>query len=285
MKPLKNIILLLALGILWFSCTERIDIPLDSSDVSCVIYGYISTDTMAHRVRITRSADYYSNKPAEPISGATVTISDGAIVYPLFESNSEPGSYYTAADVYGVPGRTYTLNVSNVNLLGDGVMQAYTAQCELKPVSKIDRIDVAFDTRWEVWNLNLWAKEPGETKDFYMIRTYINDILYTDTITNLGFTDDLLFNGSNTNGYPVYRFEERDTLKVGYRVSMDMCAITEDYYKFLIEAVTMAYPQIPLFSGPPANIRTNISNNAIGYFAAFSIEKASCIVKPPVKKE
>jgi hypothetical protein len=264
---------------LFQSCTERIDIDLDSTDVRCVIYGELTTDTTAHLVKVTRSADYFTNKPAEPISGAIISITDGTNIFPLTESSTQPGNYFTDSDVYGVPGNTYTLSVDNVNLLGDGNLHSYSATSELKPVTKIDSIDAVFNKFWEAWEIKAWALDPVESEDYYMFKVSINDVLNADSLTNLVVVEDKFFNGSYTNGITVYFIEDRDTIKTDDRIRVDICGINEDYYKFIVEAQTIVGPQIPMFSGPPANIRTNLSNKAIGYFVAYSKKSSNCIVK------
>jgi len=261
--------------IAWQSCTEKIDIKLSSTNTRCVIYGEITTDTTAHKVRITKSADYFINEPPEPISGATISITDGSSTFPLAESVSEPGNYYTDSDVYGVPGNTYTLNVSNVDLLGDGNLLSYTAYSELKPVSAIDDIVIQFNSDYDFWEIRLWATDPAETEDYYLFKAYINGVLYSDSLNNLSITDDKFFNGNNANGSPVIRVVEEDSIKVDDIISLDICGISKDYYNFIIEAQTMTGTQVPMFSGPPANVRTNINNGALGYFAAYSINTIS----------
>jgi hypothetical protein len=65
---------------------------------------------------------------------------------------------------------------------------------------------------------------------------------------------------------------------------MIMSAISEDYYYFYSELVDESGFQNPLFSGPPANIRTNIIGGGLGYFYARQVRKARLYV-PEVKEE
>ncbi len=273
------------LSIIFQSCTEKITIDLDSSDIRCVIYGEFSSDTMAHKVRVSRSADYFSNKPEEPISGAIVTITDGTNIYPLAESLSEPGSYLTNPDVFGVPGNTYTINVTHVDLLENGSFSSYSATSTMKAVSPLDSIDAVYNQRWDGWEIKVWARDPVETKDFYLFKVNINGVSNADSLSNYIVTDDRFFNGSYTNGITIYFVEGRDTIKTGDKITAEICGINEDYYNFINEAIQMSQPQVPIFSGPPANIRTNFSNNAIGYFAAYSVARKDCFVKPQKKNK
>ena len=49
------------------ACTEKIDIDLNEGENNrLVVEGYISTDTMQHSVRLTRSTSYFYNQLATP---------------------------------------------------------------------------------------------------------------------------------------------------------------------------------------------------------------------------
>lgn len=279
---MKRIVIPIAFSLLVFvnACTERIDVDLDSGFTRCIIYGEITTDTTQHKVIVTRSGDYFGQMQPEGISGAQVTISDGENEFPLTEDETNPGVYLTGGNVFGVSGRTYTLSVSNVNLLGDGVLKSYQATSELYTVASPDSIDVVYRSEWQGWVVQAWATDPAETKDFYMFHVYVNGVLNSDSLTNIIVTDDQFFNGSQTNGVVIYYLEGEEALVVNDTISAAFCGITEDFYKYIIEVQTSARPSNPLFSSPPANPRTNLNNNAIGYFTAYSKATTSKVIKP-----
>jgi hypothetical protein len=244
-----------------------------------VIYGQITTDTTSHKVTITTTGDYYSNTPPQGISGANVRITDGENEFILFEDSEEEGVYYTNPNVYGVPGKTYTIFVENVDLLGNGNLKNYSASSELMPVASPDSIKVDYRENWEGWAVQAYAQDPPETEDFYMFLVYVNNELDSDSLQNLIITDDALFNGNYTNGVVVYYLDGDDALTPGDTLTTAFCGISRDYYKYLIEAQVATRPSVPLFSGPPANPRSNFSNNAIGYFAAYSLSRVSTIIE------
>lgn len=282
---LKRFALIASTALIFASCTERIDIELDNSDIKIIVYGSITTDTVAHKIKITQSADYFNNQPPQGISGANLTISDGQNVYSLTESPTEQGVYYTQPNVYGLPGKTYTLNAENVKLAGSTNARTLTARSTMPELEDnyqniyLDSINVKYNADWEGWIVNGWANEPGDQKNFYMFKVYINDVLYSDSLNNLMISDDKLINGNSTNGASLYFIQEPDTLKAGYKVTLELSVINEDHFRFLYEAQTSSQPQIPIFSAPPANARTNISNGAIGYFSAYAPIRSSYIVK------
>jgi hypothetical protein len=261
------------------------DMKLDGTESNLVVDGAITTDTTRHRVKLTKTADYFYNKPTQVVSGATVSISDGTNVFKLTEDASEPGVYYTADTVYGVCGKTYTLHVENVDVNGDGTTETYEASSKLSNMLTPSAITVKekhiyYENLFEV---SLFGEDPPTT-DFYLFRPLINGVLTADTITEVIYSDDAMFNGADfKNGisvaYFVPDYKKDEQVVDGDTVTLEVCSITEDYYNFLSEFGQEASGHSPMFGGQPANIRTNVSNNGMGYFAAYSIARVSTIYK------
>ena len=99
----------------------------------------LSTDTMAHTVLLSITSDYYYNKPAPMVSGASISITDGNLTFNLKEVS--PGVYKTAPTVYGVTGKTYTLNIRLAGLIGG--YTDYEASSTLYPVTQLDSVSLA----------------------------------------------------------------------------------------------------------------------------------------------
>ena len=64
----------------------------------------------------------------------------------------------------------------------------------------------------------------------------------------------------------------------GDTVTVELNNMGKEYFGFLQEAQAELRGSNPLFSGPPANVKGNISNGAIGFFAAYSVSRASATV-------
>lgn len=257
--------------ILLAGCTEKIDIDLGTTYTRLVVEGYITTDTTTHWVRLSKSTDYYSNIPPPPVSNVIVTVSDGFETFTLEENDTLPGYYETPPDYYGIPGRTYSLDIELQDKIND--FKSYSASCKLKPVAPIDSIRVEYVEKWEAWEVKIYAWEPP-TADFYTFNIIKNGVLITDTIDEIGISDDRFFNGNYTNGAAVYYLMEQNPDEVvnpGDTITLVMASITKEYYNFIVELMDETFEyRNPLFSGPPANVSTNISNGAIGFFAAYS---------------
>lgn len=282
MRPTKILILTIILAGLLAQCTERIEVEVDSTYTRLVVEGYVTTDTMAHSVKLSLSGDYFINKQAGRISNAVVMIDDGDRLFELSESEKEPGLYLTDPGFHGIPGKTYTLLISHVDADGDGAYEEYTAESLLPPVAPMDSIGLELmeTPHFKIYQVLVYAWDPPET-NFYAFRVYRNNTLLTDTLSELIVQSDEFFNGNYTYGIPsqfLDQDEEGEVLENGDTVVFELNGITEEYYQFVMEAQSEVFSRTPIFSGPPANITSNISNGALGFFTAYSIKRATTVL-------
>jgi len=277
MEYLKATFYSLMAAIAITSCTERIDVELDDSYTRLVVDGAITTDTMAHTVVLSKTTSYYYNQPAPPVTGARVSITDGEQIYDLTEDN--PGVYRTDPSVHGVYGHTYTLIIQLESPVGN--FSEYTATSTLYPVASLDSISLLFHPEWSekgIWEVKCYVLEPP-TVDFYRFLISRNETLLTDSLKEWFVTDDKFLNGNYTNGIGIGYIDQGSDngLHAGDTVTVEVNNIGKDYYNFVYEAQTELFGSNPLFSGPPANVKGNISNGAVGFFAAYSTTRSSAI--------
>ncbi len=274
-----TVLSVLILSFLTVSCVERINIKLDSGYERLVVDGAVTTDTMAQTVKLSKSTSYYYDQPPPPVTGANVRISDGDSVYDLTEES--PGIYRTGPSVYGIPGKVYTLDITLAASVGG--FNDYTATSTLFPVTHLDSIGLLFHPDWTdagIWEVKCFAKDPP-SKDYYRFMVSKNRKMLTDTLYEWFVTDDRLFNGNYIYGAPIGYIQQNkvdEKLKAGDTITVEMNSIGKDYESFILEAQSEVRGSFPLFSGPPANVKGNLSNGAIGFFAVYSITRASTVV-------
>jgi hypothetical protein len=275
----KYIVTLITLLLIVVSCTERIDIKLDSSAVRLVVDGSVTTDSIRQKVILTETTSYFYNQPAPAVTRARVSISDGTSVFSLHEDSA--GVYRTEAALAGVPGRKYILNISLDSPLGG--YSDYMAESTLFPVNKLDSIDLKYHNDWGdngIWEVRCYVQDPP-TADYYRFLVSDNNRMITDTLTEWFVTDDRFFNGNYAYGATVAYLRQdknNEALIAGDTVMVEVNSIGRDYAYFIWNAQAENAGSNPLFSGPPANVKGNISNGAIGFFSAFSITRASTTV-------
>ncbi len=281
---MKNrFVILLIFIILGYGCTERIDIQLDETYTRLVVYGTITTDTMTQYIVLSKTTSYYYNEAPPPVSDALVQISDNEGNIITLEEE-EPGKYASPPDFYAVPGRTYKLNVELAEAINNH--KSYEATSTCSPINPIDSIRLEYQPNWGLegfYEVQCYYQDPP-TKEFYMFNILKNGILLTDTITERFVSDDYLYNGSYTNGIGVGYLDQSkpdEKINPGDTISFQGCSISEDYYNFVITLQQEAGGfQNPLFGGPPANVKGNISDGAVGFFAVYSVSYAETVFQP-----
>lgn len=276
----KMLLLSAVLAFITASCTEKVDIQLDESYTRLVVDGCITDDTMPHTIRLTTTTSYYYNQPAPAVRGATVSITDGTTTFPLTETM--PGVYQTSGNVSGKPGLTYKLNISLAEAIGGHT--EYEAGSYMNPVKQLDSVSLRFHPDWGrqgFYEVKIFVQEPP-TVDYYRFMIYKNQQLLTDTITEWFVTDDKFFNGSYTNGAAVAYLNQAnpsEQLAPGDVVTVEVDNIGKDYCTFIWNTQSEIRGANPLFSGPPANVIGNISNGAIGFFAAYGNTRSSVVTR------
>ena len=134
MTQIKNAVLFFTFILLFSACTERIEIDLNTGENNrLVVEGGITNETKIHTIKLTRSSNYFYNE-VQPIElEANVSISDDVNTFVLNDTDND-GIYETQANVTGIPGKEYTLNIE----LKDG--SQYSATAYMNFVEEMDSI-------------------------------------------------------------------------------------------------------------------------------------------------
>lgn len=270
-------VLMLSILLGAWSCTEDFDVTLDDSFTRLVIDGSLTTDTTAHRIRLSSSTSYFYNEMPPAVSGASVWLDDGISQVQMLENPAGSGLYLTPADYFGVPGRAYQLQIDLLEPIGSSAN--YSAITKLPATSfKLDSIQLEYQSAFEFWSIKLFAWDPPTT-DYYRLDASINGVLLTDTAYRTAISDDRFFNGNYTNGLSTIWLRDVE-VQAGDTIELIMSAIDKNYYDFLFELQNESGFNNPLFGGPPANISSNLNDGGLGYFSARNTGRVSMVVTP-----
>jgi hypothetical protein len=270
MKPFA--LMALSISIL-VSCTERIDIQTDEEFQKLSVEGYITPSEQS--IRLTETSGYFSQEAPAPVQNAVVVVSVDDDDFQFSEDAENPGYYLPPEDFEVKAEATYNLTVDLQEEIGGETNFESEATMPVL-VDEVDSINVFYRSDFESWIVQLYAYEPPGP-NFYAFTAFVNEEPITDSLSRIGVVDDRIVDGTYLNGIWVLFLREGE-VAVGDTVSLATVSISEDYYRYLSEARTELSPNNPLFSGPPANVRSNISNGAIGYFAVFSSVLTSKII-------
>jgi hypothetical protein len=279
MKAFRNIYLILIMVLPVLSCTERIDLPLDTADTKLVVEGVVMSGYSRPIVYLSETTGYYFNSKPPAVTGATVVINNGSADFVLDEMR--PGVYSSIASYYGEPGKTYTLSVKLKSPLNG--FTDFKASSEMLPLVPLDSIGLQYYPDFGInglWEAKCWFMD-SPSSDFYRFHLLRNSDAITWKLSNWIISDDRFFNGKYVNGEPftyLNQTSENEKLKSGDTLDAELYHISREYYYYIQDAQSELRGSDPLFSGPGANIRGNISNGAIGFFEAFPVSKARVIV-------
>ncbi|RPI41058.1 MAG: DUF4249 domain-containing protein, partial [Bacteroidetes bacterium] len=267
------------------SCTEVIEIELDSTYRRLVVYGTVSSDSIRHEVTLATTSDYFSNQPLPKVPDATVELEFNGQSIRLEPVDTVPGLYRSPAAFRGKPGITYNLHISAVDVDEDGITGEYSASSTMPEFPMLDSIDLAYFNSPFVsgYQVFMYAMDPP-ARNYYGFRLIRNDTLLTKRLFDYTVQPDDFFNGTYIYGLPVGFIADDEPggpARPGDTVTFELNQIDRAYYDFVIDAQLEILGNNPLFSGPPANIRTNIDNGGTGIFAAYAIRRVSSVIPTP----
>jgi len=278
-QKMKNLIILIPIVYLLISsCTEIIELDLNNENNNrLTIEGTITDETKIHKVKLTRTSDYFVNQAANPELGAIVTISNEDTIFNLIDTDND-GVYDTDKELAGEAGKTYLLNIQ----LNNG--EVYTAESYLKPIPKMDsvkyeyrRSDNPFDEDL-YYHINIFVQEPLTKGDCYQWELFIDGNHESDTLRNKNFVTDEFVNGHYFDNWSVYQIEEEKIENDTTVIKLQMLSISKEQYDFQMAVMLETDFSGAGFNGPPANIPTNISNGAIGFFRASAVTEDSLLI-------
>jgi hypothetical protein len=272
------------------------DIDVDDAPSQLVIYGHITTDTMQHAITVSRSLNYFENAKPEGISYATVTIHTDNETYVLQESATEKGTYLTAPGVFGVEGKTYTLKVV---VEFNGVTGEYGASSLLPPSIRMDSVALQPASFSDfLVDVLLYGRLPESEHNYLNVQAFKNDVAINGKLADFSIIVSENAANKDINGEPcLYLFQENNnrelsqdgdfiTIEDGDLIRIQVSSITKEYAEYVLNAQKELQGAIPIFSGPPANIISNIKamspsgeSEVCGFFTAYSKQSRERIFK------
>jgi len=281
MKKTGLYIFLITLGAqLFTACTERMQIDLPESNKKLVVEAYLFPGDSASWVRLTESANYFSNQPPKAVTHAYVKLDDGQGAAWKFNNLDTDSSIYT------LPAQTFQPEISKVYHLDIQISQPLGGHTHFESTTMLpplrihaDSIAIQYAPDIEKWMVRLYALD-SLGKDFYLFNSRVNGHCITDSVQRKVVRSDVYFDGRYLTG-TIVQVLNKDELKIGDQYELIVSEISEAYYHYLSDLQTETETKNPIFSGPPANVKGNISEDALGFFTAFSSTSMRVVLKGP----
>lgn len=265
-----------AIVLIHTACQEEIQIELNNpKNQRIVVEGRITNELRQQTVKLTYTSSYFLNQPAPAVTDADAYILEEGtgIHYNLTQSSDSAGLYETQ-EMAGKVGETYSL------IINDG-SDSYKATSYLDTVLRLDSMKYDYELysyfgyTFGVYNILLSAFEPPPEGQFYKIDFYINDTLFTNELAESIYQSDFLINNTYLDTVNIYGIPQ-EAIKLDTNIiRLEVISISEEEIYFISDLLNETYGNGSIFSGPPANIRSNVVNTSegldgLGFFGASS---------------
>lgn len=241
------------------ACEEPVNWQLDDHITPrLVVEGMLTNGAALNYVRLSLPLRN-PNKAPQAVSNATVIITDGDNYHLLAEDENEPGLYQTEPSVRGVINKIYLLYIA----FGD---YEFTAGAHMVPVSSLMEFrffrDPAVPGHFRI--LPGESSTPAYTE--YLVEwqddstgNYMNSLFYTYTLSTLD----------------VSQFFKPDAEILSFpadaRIIRTKYSLSHDHEKYIRSLLSETEWRGGWFDVMHGNLHTNLSNGAVGFFAASSV--------------
>ena len=274
MNRTAPIILALACTIALTSCEREINLDLKNTFPKLVVEGNIllGLDTLIQQqeIELSRSADYTGPDMPQPVTNATVRVTEGSNTYEFVHVGN---GLYTS-DFIALPNKEYKLVIDY-----DG--DRYEAVETMRNGPVIDSLAVVFqegafgDAGGDFVALN--TVDPSDQVNYYMWRLLINNAFLMNATPGNRYRSiqkDEFFNGQ-----PLINYVPSDEFPVlpGDLVEMQQYSISEQMYNYYYAIFNLTAASSVTGDVPPGRVLGNVVNktdsekSALGYFGACSI--------------
>jgi hypothetical protein len=267
MLPVKWILTSLALT----SCQQTVSVDLNKANPQIVIEGIISDQTGPYAVKVTMTGNYF--EPSlyfPPVTDARIVITDDKGQRDTLKETEQ--GIYVSNTLHGISGRTYSMSV-----VREGKM--YTASSYMPGKTLIDSIYVTARTGFRAepgYDIYVMFKDPVQLGNYYRINARSSATIPADSIDGRRYR---LFTDKLTNGNEMTeRIRAGRNVNPGDTITIELCSIDKvsyDYFHTLSDILSSDRSPTSL---SPANPNSNISGDALGYFAAFTVDTKKIII-------
>lgn len=278
---MKNIRIIFIFLLGSFACEETIDWPVDSDEVRLVVEGRITNEMKVHQIKLTETSDYFNPADPIPVRGATVTVFDGNNTINFSENAS---GIYESTPFAGEVGRTYDLSIKLASPLAKETGFSASSTMMAPPVLdsltaiNVERENSFEDEPSEYTSLSFWGTGNLEEDNAYIMEVYQNNELETDSINEVLVFDDKFLN-EEFEDFEFHAIDEPQA-EEGDSITLIMHIVESEFTKFHGQLLTESEPRDPFgLSSPPANVSTNISSSALGYFYVSAVDTVYAFVQ------
>jgi hypothetical protein len=259
-KALITIFILIAVC---SGCKKIIHVNIKNASAQIVITGAVTNQPGPYTITISSTINYTAENIFPPVSGAMVMISTGGLTDTLTEITA---GVYTTHTIAGIPGNTYDLYVSTGG-------QVYTATSTMPQPVSLDSVGYTADRDGKRYNAVVYFQDPPGINNYYEFIEYNNGVEFKNNRGVSVFSDRL----SDGRYITHTLYDDSTDINKGDTVTIQMNCVDVNVYNYFYQ-LDLITNQNGFQSPTPDNPASNLSNHALGYFSANTVQSQSVFV-------
>ena len=273
---MKKLISIIGLMILCQSCIKQVDRNLKDTIAPRLVVDAILTDQVKSQPVILTYTVSKLNQPSQPVTGASVIINNEDSVWTLTEQPANPGIYRTSSSFFARPGKNYTLLIFHNN-------NVYSAKAAMIPGKYFQELRYTKNENNNLYYIS-WVANAFSTQDAAMWELLIDWSMvpgyeHLDSLAN--HARILFYTLPTLDVSEVFAPKmEAICFPAGTVITERRYSITLQHAEFIREMLLETNWTGGMFNVAAANVTTNLSNGALGFFGVCSVTELSVTVAP-----
>jgi len=264
---MKKLLIFLLIFLVLTSCEEQTAWDLQNVNNNFIVVdGIITNELKVQTISISMPVNGFNEEP-KPVSGATVLVSSNQSVYSFHENTSRPGTYLSDQPITGIKNKSYSLLITTDN-------QVYSAKAVLAAPSEFAFLRYqknANDNRYRIsWVANSY--NPNRAAMYQILLDWSGAPGYENAnpdsckATLYYYTLPTIDVGEVFAPNP-----EKITFPSGTVITERRYSLTDEHAAFIRAILMETTWQGGFFNTASANIPTNLSQGAKGFFGACGV--------------
>jgi hypothetical protein len=271
---MRGILIITGLMMLLQGCVKETTWPIGGDVSGKIIVDAIITDEVkTHRIKLSYPVSALNQEPV-PLSGAGVLISNEDSTWQLTENPVKSGIYCTPPSFFSRLQKNYTLLISL-----DG--KVYTAKATMNSGSLFGELQYALNSENHLyyvdWVANAFSTEKAAMWELRIDWSEVPGYEHLDSLDN--HARMLFYTLPTLDVSEVFApMMQSVFFPAGTIITERRYSLTDEHAEFVREMLLESNWTGGLFTVAPANVGTNLSEGAFGYFGACAVTELSLIV-------
>jgi hypothetical protein len=264
---MKTLLTYLTLFFLLVSCEEQTAWELQNGDADFIVVdGIITNELKVQTLTISKPVDGLNGLPM-PVTAATVLVSYNQLVYSFHEDNLHPGTYLSDKQFSGIKNKTYSLLITTGNKVYSAkAMMAAPAEFAFLRYQKN-----ANDNKYRIsWVAN--GYNPNKAAMYEILLNWSGAPGYENTNPDSCKATLYYYTLPTLDVSEVFApISDKITFPAGTEITERRYSLTDEHAAFMRAVLLETTWQGGFFNTASANIPTNMSEGARGFFGACGV--------------